>query len=300
LNRSHAHPCHIIGHNRDTVENIDTKARPMMRTNLCLLALLLALRSFAQSADGTLANAVIPSVTTPTVQNGQTVIGKYYKTGLDMTVYIDDDDGDPSNDQTRTLKAGMKYRIVKREAGHMYIAVVPIVTKGDEFKGSDRVVNSTNSRENYYALEAGLVELNTLQTNGSITGSLFLPVKFRGQLYKEEDMHRWQLSTDISLGGYFGYRFVLARQSPVYMNVVGLLGPSLLNPNSDNTGPEVEQTTLLGLTAAAGLDLEIEGIQIGFIYGRDFAPGEQGQAWIYNEENWFSFGIGPKFLGAMD
>jgi hypothetical protein len=227
-------------------------------------------------------------------------VGKVYRTGIDMEVYVDNNDGNFTNDVPYKAFRTTAYRVLGSVAGRTYIQILKI-TKDDvrALNGGNFVantVNSSNYASNYYVIDAQLDPVNKMRTGGLTTGTLLLPIKFRGQLYKNETKYPWELSTDIGVGEYFGYRAPIGRTQPIYANLITTLGLSTLQVGPDNSDPEGGSATLVGLTASAGVIFQVNDLQLGFVFGRDFAPGSVGAAWIYNEENWVAFSIGLKFL----
>lgn len=223
-------------------------------------------------------------------QDQDWTLRKSYKTTIDLTVnYLDS-----VNVKTRIAKAGLKYRYIETVDDKIYIKFLKITKDTPLTQEDDNYVNTSNYVTTYF-VEKG--KLNTVhkQKNGSlVSGTLLAPIKIRPE--KKIDATNtvpWELSTDITLGQYIGYRFPLSKINPYYLTVPTLtLGTSLLSINSSNTAPKSETSTTLGLTWSTGIILDLNGFNIGFLLGKDYAPGKAGKDWIYNEEIWFSIGFG--------
>jgi hypothetical protein len=266
-----------------------------MKSNLIVLAAISILAATTGPSVSAQDSDVLVEQNQETKNNFQ--FGAVYKTGLPMDVSYEKDN------TIKKLKAiaNTRYRVIGETEDRVLIEILPITQDASATKGkdSDYINSTTFNAQQYFLRKEDVKPINKLQRPRFSTGTLLLPLKFRGQLYKNGTSYPWQLSTDITVGQYAGYRFRSGTVDPAYVNVIGTLGVSTLNINSDNTAPEDGSTTLLGITASCGIVVEVKGIQLGFVFGRDFAPGTTGEAWIYNEENWLSFGVGLNFLSGQ-
>lgn len=211
-------------------------------------------------------------------------LGKSYTTRVDLVVnYIDG-----ANVKQRTAKAGLKYRYIETVDENIYIKFLNIKALNDPFKDDDRIVNSSNDDISYFVDQDDLTEIHKKKNGSLVSGTLLAPIKIR----PKEETIPWELSTDITLGQYIGYRLPISKTNAYYLIPALTLGTSLLSINSSNTNPEGETSTTLGLTWSAGILLDLNGFNAGFMLGKDYAPGRAGKDWIYNEKTWFSLGFG--------
>ncbi len=269
----------------DYFKKLQKVFRSMKTQQIILFLFLISINTFAQDQITTVS------------------IGNIYKTGIDMAVYLDNDDNNYSNDTKITAKAGLKYTVNGKSNGRVFVSFFEITSDGKDasVKDASKFVNMSNWGQKYYVKESELISANKLRTAGLATGTLFLPMKVRPDIKVDNVKYPWQLSTDISLGQFVGYRIPLAKKQPYYFTLTATGGPSLLNINSNNsTDTTSTSSTLLGLTWSTGVIFEIKNIQLACIYGKDYAPGSIGRNWIYNHKGWISFGIGLKFLKADD
>ena len=223
-------------------------------------------------------------------QDQSWTLRKSYKTTIDLTVnYLDG-----ANIKTRIAKAGLKYRYIETVDDNIYIKFLKITKDTPLTKGNDKYVNATNDEITYFVKKDKLNILHKQKNGSLVTGTLLAPIKIRPEK-KIDDTNTipWELSTDISLGQYIGYRFPLSKTNPYYLTVPTFtLGTSLLSINSSNTTPESDSSTTLGLTWSTGIILDLNGFNVGLLLGKDYAPGQAGRDWIYNKETWFSIGFG--------
>ncbi len=233
-------------------------------------------------------------ITSVLISNAQSAeqkfaFGKSYRTIIDLTVnYLDN-----GTVKQRTALAGLKYQYLGTIDGKVYIKFYEITDDKSKAKGDNAFVNENNDDISYFVDEDKLDDYNSQKTVRLVTGTLFAPIKIR----PEEDINGatvpWELSTDITLGQYLGFRIPVSKRNPFYLTIPTVtFGTSLLSINSSNTDPENDISTTLGLTWSTGLVLDLNGFNIGFLLGRDYAPGSAGSDWIYNGKTWYSVGFG--------
>ncbi len=209
--------------------------------------------------------------------------GETYKTLADLVVKYNDG----SEIKSRTAKAGLKYKYIQTVTNRVFIKFLRI-TKDTETTKADTYVNENNWDVTYWVDINDIRDFHKVKTSSLVSGTLLAPIKIRPSIEETP----WDLSTDISLGQYLGYRILISQTNPYYITFPILtLGTSLLSIDSSNTTPEANSTTL-GLTWSTGIILELDGFTLGFILGKDYAPGQAGKNWIYNEKVWFSVGFG--------
>lgn len=223
-------------------------------------------------------------------QDQDWTLRKSYRTTLDLVVnYLEG-----TTVKTRIAKAGLKYRYIETVDDKVYIKFLKITADIALTKDKTEYVNANNDGITYFVEKDKLNKLHKQKNSSLVTGTLLAPIKIRPERDIDETTTvPWELSTDISLGQYLGYRVPLSKTNPYYLTVPTFtLGTSLLSINSSNTTPEADTSTTLGITLSAGVILDLNGFNIGLIAGKDYAPGKVGEDWIYNEKTWFSVGFG--------
>lgn len=222
-------------------------------------------------------------------QEQEWTLGKSYKTTIDLTVnYIVG-----TTIKQRTAKAGLQYKYRGTIDDKVYIKFLSITKDTEETKDNDNFVNAKNDDIVYYVESSKLNNLHKQKTSSLVTGTMLAPIKVRPKESKNDIDYPWELSTDISLGQYLGYRFSLSKNNPYYITIPTItLGTSLLSINSSNSSPQADSSKTLGITGSLGIVIDFNGFNIGFLAGKDYAPGKAGQDWIYNEKVWYSVGFG--------
>ena len=112
-----------------------------------------------------------------------------------------------------------------------------------------------------------------------------------------------RIATDVTLGGYAGVRGRLDHAKPYYVSAVATAGLVLLPIDGSSLktpAGEAANTSVSGFTWGAGLVFELDAVQLGAFYGRDYAAGDLGSQWIYNGKAWWSVSVGYKFFGRAN
>jgi hypothetical protein len=125
-------------------------------------------------------------------------------------------------------------------------------------------------------------------------GVLTVPFKLRPKI----DETNFTLTTDITIGPYFGVTKRLSSSRRFYMTIPATLGLSFINIDNNNTSNvefDNDISVVPGITWSAGLIFQLEDFNIGFVLGQDYASGV-GEKWRYNGELWYSFAIGYNFI----
>ncbi|SMG07933.1 hypothetical protein SAMN05661096_00095 [Marivirga sericea] len=214
---------------------------------------------------------------------------KSYTTQVDLVVKFIEG----ANVKQRTAKAGLKYRYIETINNSVYIKFLDIKSSNDPFRDDDNFVNSTNDEIKYFIDQDDLTKIHKKKNASLVSGTLLAPIKIRPEEEINGETVPWELSTDLTLGQYIGFRLPISKTNAYYLTVPTVtLGTSLLSINSSNTNPETETSTTLGLTWSLGVLIDLNGFNIGMMLGRDYAPGSAGKDWIYNEKTWFSLGFG--------
>lgn len=126
------------------------------------------------------------------------------------------------------------------------------------------------------------------------SGILTVPFKLRPAI----DTLNSNITTDITLGPYFGLTKRISHTNKYYITIPFNLGLSYININNHNTtnlsNPD-DINLIPGISWGSGLILQLADFNIGFVFGKDYATGI-GSKWVYNNEFWYSFAIGYNFL----
>jgi len=126
-------------------------------------------------------------------------------------------------------------------------------------------------------------------------GQLTLPFKLRPKMGDK----KFQMTTDVTIGAYGGIRKRVSKRNPNYLTIPFVLGLSFINVNENtttNTGAaDLKSGITPGWTWASGLVFQTNRLNLGFVFGSDYASG-YAEDWIYHGEIWYSFAIGFSFL----
>lgn len=144
------------------------------------------------------------------------------------------------------------------------------------------------------ATQASATESGFWQSLHFSGGQMTLPFKIRPK--KENGTFR--LTTDVTLGAYFGVTKRLSTKREYFLTVPISTGLTFININSDNTTLDrsAESADVVpGLSWCTGLILQMEKYNLGLMFGKDYAS-EVGNQWMYHGKLWWSFGIGFTFL----
>lgn len=125
------------------------------------------------------------------------------------------------------------------------------------------------------------------------SGQLTIPFKLRAK----QGENNSQITTDVTLGAYVGWRCRISRRQPFFITLPVNLGLTFVNINENTTSTtESEGSGIVpGWTFATGLIFEYNKVNAGVVVGRDYASGI-GDDWIYHNKNWWSFAIGYSFM----
>jgi hypothetical protein len=127
------------------------------------------------------------------------------------------------------------------------------------------------------------------------SGFISVPFKLR----PSQDSVNFNITTDITLGAYIGVKKRISRQGNNFIVIPATLGLSYINVGDNKTSivnTENSSSLVPGWTWSTGIIFDLNGFNIGFVLGQDFASGV-GKDWIYNNKTWYSFSIGYSFLG---
>lgn len=126
------------------------------------------------------------------------------------------------------------------------------------------------------------------------SGFISVPFKLR----PKQDSVSFNITTDITLGAYIGMKKRISRQGNNYIVFPFTLGLSYINvgnSQTSNVDTNNNSSIIPGWTWSTGLVFDLNGVNIGFVMGQDFASGV-GEDWLYNKKLWYSFSIGYSFF----
>lgn len=128
------------------------------------------------------------------------------------------------------------------------------------------------------------------------SGFMTIPFKLR----PKNDTINFNLTTDITLGAYIGPRIRISRKKNHFVVIPGTLGLSYINvgnSETSNVNTKGNASVLPGVTWSTGLVFDLDGFNVGFVLGQDFASGV-GNDWFYNKKIWYSFSVGHSFFST--
>lgn len=126
------------------------------------------------------------------------------------------------------------------------------------------------------------------------TGLLTIPFKLR----PSQDSLNFKMTTDVTIGPYFGITKRMSKRSNNYFTIPATLGLSFINITSNTTTTQNNNNdvdVIPGFSWSTGLILQFNKFSIGYVLGQDYASG-LGKNWAYHGELWHSFAIGYSFL----
>jgi hypothetical protein len=121
---------------------------------------------------------------------------------------------------------------------------------------------------------------------------LVIPLKIRPAL----DNNPLQFLGDVSIGPYLGYQRGTksfhasspGTQTSLTFCVFGT--PTMINLNPSNQMNTTDSSSsILGISAGAGILLDVNNLQFGIVGGWDWISGTSSETWIYQGKPWFSF-----------
>ena len=223
--------------------------------------------------------------------------GPVYRTDAVMLVHRP---GKP--DDEIHLAAGLRYRLLDEKDGEVYLQPLPFVKEvADTIRMKDDSAGIALGREAFIARATDLKDYHRAWQQGLAWSNLLLPLKIRQAVTKDTVEYGRDITTDIAIGPFFGYKFAMGRSYRQFMHVGGFAGPSLLRltsatADSTSNAVEVESSNNMGLSYGLGVIYEMRGMQMGLIWGKDEIGGTAAKEWAYNRKPWLSFAIGYNFL----
>ncbi len=130
------------------------------------------------------------------------------------------------------------------------------------------------------------------------SGFMTIPFKLR----PKQDSINFNMTTDITLGAYIGLKKRISRKANNFIVIPATLGLSYINVGNNetsNVNTENNSSVIPGWTWSSGIVFDLNGFNVGFVFGQDFASGV-GDDWLYNKKMWYSFSIGYSFFNSKD
>ena len=155
------------------------------------------------------------------------------------------------------------------------------------------------SRETFdrLKLEGKITDVYSLKWRHSTKlASGFMTVPFK--LRPKQDSVNFNMTTDITLGAYIGLKKRISRRKNYFIVIPATLGLSYINvgnSETSNVNTENNSSVIPGWTWSSGVVFDLNGFNVGFVFGQDFASGV-GEDWLYNKKIWYSFSIGYSFF----
>lgn len=130
------------------------------------------------------------------------------------------------------------------------------------------------------------------------SGFMTIPFKLR----PAQDSVNFSMTTDVTLGAYIGVKKRISRQDNNFIVLPMTLGLSYINvgnSETSNVNTENNSSVVPGWTWSTGLVFDLNGFNLGFVLGQDYASGV-GQDWMYHKKLWYSFSIGYSFFNKSE
>ncbi len=128
------------------------------------------------------------------------------------------------------------------------------------------------------------------------SGFMTIPFKLR----PKQDSINFNMTTDITLGAYLGFKKRITRAGNNFIVIPLTLGLSYINVNNNQTSNvkfENNASIVPGWTWSSGIVFDLNGFNVGLVLGQDYASGI-GDDWLYNKKLWYSFSIGYSFFSG--
>lgn len=166
---------------------------------------------------------------------------------------------------------------------------------------ADRM-NSSRLHNKYFIVDRSDFEVrarvykyrSSLKRPGFTAGTVLIPVKLR--------FDEFQFSKDITLGPYFGMKWLMSNYRPNYFSLGVTTGITSVTLSQRNTNSSfvAETQDVAAFTLAIGGILEFNKVQLGLFGGWDWINGnigsENGINWAYQGEPWLSIGLGYSII----
>lgn len=221
--------------------------------------------------------------------------GPIYRTDAAMPVVRP---GKP--DDTLYLEAGLRYRLLDEKDGEVFVQPLPFVK---EVSDTVKIGDSATSlpREAFVIRVKDLKVYHRVWQQGLAWSTLLLPIKIRPAVEKDSVKYERDITTDVAIGPFFGYKFAMGRSYRQFMHLGGFAGPSMIRlttATADSTSgtADVESSNNMGWSYGIGIMYEMRDLQLGFVWGKDEIGGTAAKEWAWNRKPWLSFAIGYSFL----
>lgn len=141
----------------------------------------------------------------------------------------------------------------------------------------------------YFLISEGTDKLRFTDFDAS---PLVIPLKIRPAL----DSNPLQFLGDVSIGPYLGYQrgtksfnaSSSGTQTSLTFCVFG--SPTMINLNPSNQmNSSDNSSSVIGISAGAGILLDVNNLQFGIVGGWDWISGTSSETWVYQGKPWYSF-----------
>jgi hypothetical protein len=164
-------------------------------------------------------------------------------------------------------------------------------------------VNMTNINDLFYFLKSPRTAYE-YRSRGITWGLVVAPIKIRPKIKFEGNPIPLKLTTNVTIGPYFGYKYEKkiwnnSKLNTLSHSIIAFAAPytSFTEINSSNSKDSSKSsTTAAAFSFGGGYLFEVSNkFQIGALIGWDYVGGELGEKWYYQGKSWLSFSIGFNF-----
>lgn len=198
------------------------------------------------------------------------------------------------------LAEGLRYRLLDEKDGEVFVQPLPfVIEENDTIK-----IGTSSSKlavEAFVARTEDLKAYNRAWQQGLAWSTLLLPIKMRPSVEKDGVKYEKDITTDVAIGPFLGYKFAMGRSYRQFMHLGGFAGPTVIRlttATADTTSgtADLEASNNVGWSYGLGIMYEMRDLQIGFVWGKDQIGGTAAKEWAWNGKPWVSFAIGYSFL----
>lgn len=204
-----------------------------------------------------------------------------------------------------TAGEGLKFKVLAEETDGYLVKFLPITSEPQSISDDVTKLNINNDDINYKISKSDF-DNNTYMRGKIITTTLILPIKLRFKLQYDTKSVPFTAVSDVTVGPLLGYRFNLDRSSDftTALTFGVFAGPTLINVNTSNlhnpekfnTDGENNINNILGFSWGGAAVVQLKEFQVGVVYGWDYATGDMGSNWVYDQKPWASIAVGYRFL----
>ncbi len=206
----------------------------------------------------------------------------------------------------KNAREGLGYYLVGGERNHpsigdyYVIKFFPIVSEPPALAQDPFLVNGTNDHF-YYCIKKEEHEGSQVRKRYYMgwrsrkvnVGVLAIPFKIRPRIGDTPA----DFTGDFTLGSTVGLSIRTSRYNRHYLNFSLAGGLTFVNVDSSTTDGYVSTTAKWSaLSPGLAVVYDLSGFQLGIVIGSDFVGGYPGSMWRYNNNLWYSIGVGYQFI----